>query len=730
MAIISDPDSLSQGASTVSAGVSWSASGAVATITSAATLPAIAVGQYFVVRGRPLAVNNGLYKESGGSPTTSSIIATKVSGANPATETSASTTFLGTTANRPNIFYDTAGRLVYLLEQNGLGFEGVLGQTVYSKMMIDWKNDAFLIANAPFPMLCIDAFAGKYLIGQDASGNNNGWNWADKVSPAIRTRKLLRNMGWSELDANGVTLATYAGIKTLGTFEDSTPSTGDRAYYQFGSDTTVDDTVDFDFTGPVNEAIKCFSEIGNPATCTFATTSTITRASGSFITDGYKVGGKVRVRAATVGGNNGAWALTSVSALTLTVSGTPFTVGADATAQLGPDNTGALSLRLRVRDADAKGKTYAAANLASGGFSALANALFAFPLSNGGDQKIDATDATIDGSSPYTGMSLTIHPTPQSLGGGGVLVGGPYNFGFTLNANGGTSQQLHEWVQRQLRKTTDIDSDGSTAIGREIDGLGRFIGDSYQGGIDLAGNFPSNPQGGGSGVYITGLASGSKNSTSMYDNTGTSRGYPIGTPVTLDFNQTLIDDSVAAYTLFFDRTIRNTITDLVINAGSGSTGTFTSAGAGLPASLNRGVGAYVRVYISSGHVMNGVYQVTALTSTSSWNVTRWDGSTITTVASGSKIIDQNCIDTPDAIIVKSDASVDVTGLTTADFSFTFDYSNNVQGGRTGATDADVVARAIGQSTAQFAQSTVQTIQSAIAKTIPVTANIERNFSNP
>lgn len=733
MPLISDPDNLKQGASTAVTDAVWGTpTGVTVTITSAgAGLPATAAGDFFEVREHSQAVNNGLYQASG-TPTTSSITADKISGSAPIAASSEAVTTLGSTATKKNIFYDTAARLAYLLEKNGLGFEGVLGQVVYSHAMISWKDDAFLVANAPFPMLCIDAFAGKYLIGQDASGNNNGWNWKDVASPVIRTRKLLRNAGWSEIDANGIVKATYAGIKTLGTFEDSTPSTGDKAYYQFGTDTTVNDTVDFDFTGPVNEAVKAFEEIGNPPTCTFATSSTITRSAGSFLTDGYKVGGQVTRRAATVGANNGTSVLTAVTALQLTVSGTPFTTGADTAVQLAVNNQNALALRLRVRDADAKGKTFAQANLASGGFTTLANALFAFPLSNGSDQKIDATDATIDGSSPYTGMTLTIHPTPQSLGGGGILVGGPYNFGFTLDANGGTSQELHEWVQRQLRKVTDIDADASSAIGRAIDGLGRFIGDSYQAGIDLGGNFPNNPQGGGSGVYITNLAAASKNSTTMYDNTGVARGFPIGTPVTLDFNQTIIDDGIAVYTLLFDRTIRTTVADLRINAGTGANGTFTSAGANLPASLNRGVGAYVRIsgLIGVDAAMNGIYQVTALTSTSSWNVTRWNSATIVTTTATSLPIDQNCIDTPDFIVVNSDVPAPVTGVASADFSFTFDYSNNVQGGRTGGTDAQVVARTVGQTLAQYTQSTVQTIESATPKTIPLSSNIERNFANP
>lgn len=732
MALITDPDLLSQGASTSSSGVTWGTpTGNTVTVTSTATLPSITAGQYLVIRDHTVAVNNGLYKESGGSPTTSSITMDKVSGSAPIASGSETVTCLGTTANMPNIFWDTAARKFYLLEENGLDAAGVTGQCVYSKAVIDWKDDAFLIANAPFPMLCIDADAGKFIFGQDPSGNYNGWVPADVTSPAIRTRKLLRNAGWSEIDANGITQATWAGVKTLGTFEDST---GDFAYYQFGTDTTVNDTVNFTFAGPVNEAVQAFSEIGNPPTCNFATTSTITRATGSFITDGYKVGGMVTVRAATTGANNGNWTLTNVAATTLTVSGTPFTIEADAAAMLAVNNLGAFALKLRVRDADAKGKTYSQSNLAGAGKTALANYVFSFPLSNAADQKIDASDATVDGSSPYTGMTLSVYSTPQSLGGSGVLVGGPYNFGFTLDANGGTSKQLHEWVQRQLRKTTDIDAEGAVAaIGRALDGIGTFVGDAYKAGIDGGGNFPSNPQGGGSGVFITNLAAGSKNSTTLYDNTGAARGYPIGTPITMDFNDPTIGDANAKYTALFDATIYTTVTDLVVNAGTGANGTITSAGANLPASLNRGNGAYVRVTGKTGGdaAMNGIYQVTTLTSSSSYSVTRMDGKTIVTTGSSSCTLAQNPIDSPDAIVVKDDATADVTGsVSGADKTFTFDYSNNVQGGRTAATDAYLVVRTIGRGGAQAAQSTVATIPSGTATTIAVSANIERNYANP
>jgi len=205
----------------------------------------------------------------------------------------------------------------------------------------------------------------------------------------------------------------------------------------------------------------------------------------------------------------------------------------------------------------------------------------------------------------------------------------------------------------------------------------------------------------------------------------------VGVAVTLDFNATILDDSLAKYTLFFDATIYSTVADLVITAVSGATGTFDSSGANLPYSglPMDGGGTYVRVTGKTGgdEAMNGLYQVTAIASASQWSVTRVDGATIVTTGSSSCSIDENPIDSPDAIIVEDDTPVDVTGTDPSDdVVFTFDYSGNTQGGRTASEDAYVQARCIGQSGAQYTQTTVQTIPNT-AVTIPVSSNIERNF---
>lgn len=841
MAIINDPDNLSQGAATNSTGVTFGApTGRTVAITSAATLPVIAADDFFAIRNSPDTQNNGLWIETGGAPTTSAITADKVTGPVPIAGGPDTVDFLGNTTTKLNIHWDVASREISLPEQNGLSADGALGQTIYSKAMIDWKDDAYLIANAPFPFLMIDSDAGKMIVGQDASGNTSGWKFFDDSGNSLRTRKLVRNQGWTEVDSTGNILRIQPGIITLGNFEDETPVTGDKAYFQFGNDTTVDDSTDFDFTGPVNEAVLAFERLadasinGGTGIAINVDGRTLTRSDGGNWStdgvDGFKVGGRILVRDAenatsdgddskvfgggayllsvvgqgvdgvvtcgtdavatpngfdfTDGGggddsidrnDGGSWitegylvggtitsssstgALNDFTAVITTLTATSVgvataTVAAatdDNTAVFGPfdstgtpdtainaaiDNRNDIKSKIRVRDADTNGKTFGQANLASAGKTQLGGLVFSFPLANVTDLKITETDANIDANVPYTGMTLTVHATPQSLGGGGgdALVGGPYNFGFVIVANNGTDIEVFEWIQRQLRKTTDIDDDADTVIGRTLDGLARFLGDSLEAGsVDGGLSFPLNPQGGGSGVMITGLNSASKNTTSVFDNLGTNRTFPIGTTVTLDFNQTLIDDALAAYTLYYDRTIRNTVADLVITAGTGPIGTFDSIGTNLPGVLDAGVGAYVRIAGLTGAdaPMNGIYQVTTI-ATGQYDVIRYDGATIVTTSSTSASLDEHPIDSPDNIIVDDNVPADVTGLASSDFVFTYDYSGNTQGGKSGGVDAFVVARAVGQTLAQYTQSTVQTIQSGIALTIPVSSTIERNFNNP
>lgn len=720
------------------------ASGATVDMTGTG-LPSLPVGARVIIEDHSTADNNGPYEVTVVNTDTSDYTLRKLSGNNPSNAASEALTMI---TDVKTTMYDTAGLGIYMLENptaiSTMDRDGCLGQAFYSFTVISWKDDAFLIANAAFPMLTIDADAGKYVLGQDPSGNNSGWAPQDDadlpVTESIRTRKMFRNMGWSEIAADGTLNQQHAGIRTLGNYLDETEGTGDRAYYHFGTDTTVDNSIDFAFDGPVNEAVLVYDGLATPADTTpaFAITvnNTITRNDGgNWRTDGYIVGGQIVIFDAEDPANDGTYVIASVADAVdgaLVVEGTPLTNNADdTTIRFGIDNRNAITLKLRVRTTpgDSNARTFGQANLGSAGEAVLSNRLFTFPLANVQDLDITETDANIDANTPYTGMSVTYYATAQSHGGSGDLVGGPFNFGIVIVGNNGTNTEVYEWTERQLRKTTDIDADADTAIGKMMDGLMRFQGTTLQvGSVDGGLTFPANPDGGGSGVFITGLNSASRNDTVYYDNLGLVRSHPLGVPVTLDFNQTALDDPALVYTLFFDRTVRTTVGDLIVTAGTGADGTFNSAGANLPV-LDVGVGAYVRISGLTGadEPMNGIYQVTAETSTSLWSVTKYDGVTIATTTVASVPVDEHPIDSPDAIIVQDDVPANVSGLNpSADVVFTFDYSGNTQGGRTASTDAQVRFRAIGEAGAQYGQTPVLTIPST-AQTLPLTNNIERNF---
>ena len=711
-------------------------------------MPALAVGEFFEIRDHSVTVNNGLYVVVTINTTQASYEANKVSLGTPVVATTEATTFLGETGatTEKSVMFDTAALGIYVMEQGNVEALGVLGQAIYSFAMQEWKDDDFLIANGSFPILAIDTDAGKYIVGQNAAGENTGWNFVDVPGESIRTRKLMRNMGWDEVSAAGVTLARWFNATTLGTFEDPT---NDNAFYQFGTDTVSDDTTNFTFNGPVNEAVQFFEYLADGSinggtgiaisadgrtltrsdggiwrtdgfviggqitlrdsedvtmdgtwllkdvgtgidgvvTCGRAAdaasglvitgTTDITRADGgSWVKEGWVVGSKLILTSSEDVGNDGTWTVATVSDTVITTTG--LTNNADDTTMvcgmfddaLTPDilinasinNDNAVRLGIRVRDGDTFGKTFGEANLASAGKTVLGNFVFSFPLANATDQKIAATDGDIAGA-PYSGMTITFHSTPQARAG---LVGGSFNFGIIVAGNNGTGQEVFEFIQYSLRQLTDIDADADTAIGRSIGLLARFVGDTLEVGSGDGGlTFPTNPSGGGSGVYIDALNSVSANDVIFYDNLGIARANPETIAVTLDFNQVAIDDVTTEFDLFYDRTIRTAVPDMVLTSG---TDVMTSATTALPNNAESGVGSYIRISgLTAGDAaMNGVYQILVETTPgASWTVVRYDGATIVFVAAAAVNADQHPFDTPDAIIVHTNV-----GITATTISFT------------------------------------------------------------
>jgi hypothetical protein len=180
----------------------------------------------------------------------------------------------------------------------------------------------------------------------------------------------------------------------------------------------------------------------------------------------------------------------------------------------------------------------------------MSSQVYRFPISTGSDLKVLVADTAIKASgtgypadvAPYSGMTITYHATPQSRSG---LVGGSYNFGITVDANGQTLQKAYEFVQYALRQNADIAAGATVVTGKTADPLMHYVGDTLY--TDAA----TNPAGGGTGVFITNFATADQNSVFFTDNTGAQRQYPYSATLTLSFNSNLVSDGAAEYWVYF-----------------------------------------------------------------------------------------------------------------------------------------------------------------------------------
>jgi len=420
MAIITDPLKLQQGSLTTSTTAGFSGkSGDTITIGGTADLPALDAGMYFEVRDAPTAANNGLYVESGGSPTTSSITADKVDGVPPENDAGPDTIrFFGhnsTAADEKVMHYDTNARKWWIVRQGEvIAADGVDGNAIYRAKKTAWKDDNDLNKH-PFPTFTIDSDpAGKYLFGTDGV-NFNGWG---PENTANNTRELIRNAGFTEFNgegylgtsADGTTEKIYSGIGSIGpAWEDEAT---DKAYYVVGNDPT--DTGarnNFVFPGPVNEVVLTYLNVTPADTGTgfaFTTQNTLSRNDGgNWATDGYKVGSYITIENAEDSGNNGTFGplLTVDNSVDgdVTVGGTPWTNNAaDTTLTAAYDHRQAFAVFLRVRDGDPNGKTFAKDDLAGISRTTVGGYVTKFGLTDATDLKIAETDANIAANSPYT----------------------------------------------------------------------------------------------------------------------------------------------------------------------------------------------------------------------------------------------------------------------------------------------------------------------------------------
>lgn len=200
--------------------------------------------------------------------------------------------------------------------------------------------------------------------------------------------------------------------------------------------------------------------------------------------------------------------------------------------------TETLTVFIRVQ-----GKTYGQVTTGNIGVNLITYKVERFPLSENNDLNIIASDDDIESLAPYTGMTIEFFATAQSK-----AMGIPtYNFGVVVDANGGTSRQVYEFIQYSLRQNVDINdvASGVTVNGLLADAMAVFVGSR----LDTL--FVTNVAGGGGGLFIEDISATSVNDVRYIDNLQIYRTFPFVAAGVINFSQTLIDDADSVYRMFF-----------------------------------------------------------------------------------------------------------------------------------------------------------------------------------
>jgi hypothetical protein len=185
-----------------------------------------------------------------------------------------------------------------------------------------------------------------------------------------------------------------------------------------------------------------------------------------------------------------------------------------------------------------QGKTYAYSNNTQIGAPTLTYIVYRFPLSNGTDLKISASDGDISTLTPWTNITVEYFGTDQLYDVDGDTINEPYRIVITDSAGTATTQQIYEKIQWSLRQSSDIDSGAGTVNGKVATSLLGFVGDTLVGAT---------------GVYIANLNSNFLNAVDFYDYTGTVRRYPFVAAGTINFGANA-GSSDFQYWMFFDST--------------------------------------------------------------------------------------------------------------------------------------------------------------------------------
>jgi hypothetical protein len=579
-------------------------------------------------------------------------------------------------ASGNNIYIDPAVRTIRINNgSSSLDETGVTGQALYSKLKELWKDDPQsknLIAY-PFPMVAITPEQFEFRFG---------WAPADDSS-----RGLIRTAGWREYGADNSTLKReYLGVISLGSIDGSQGGAGgdqDFPYYAFDTQSSA---TDFQFAGPVNEAIQ-----------------TLDSSAFDYRTDVLSL--YIRQPAKTYDQQNTVGiGIPQGNTIPYNVQRFPLAEGTD--------------LNVTVNDAT-------------------------ISTNEGAGQKYDSAD----GGGPRI-LYEEVSEASNTFGYTKDLNGGPFQYGikiYAANGTGGdnlTKNEIYSWVQYKLRQDTNIeDSAGAAKIGRLQDRLLEFVGPT------LKTLNATNPDGGGTGVAVIDFNNTDINDLVFRDSDTVEQTFPFSAVGTLTFSDEIVADSAAAaYSVFYTYTRATDLTTLDISGVGAATGAahLDSAEFTTTAEFPSGL-ANSDYFILNGadNVGNDqIWEITTYRTTSSLAARTYDDAlnAVNETSGGTVSFREHPINSPQALLVDSGGTAiedtggitgTLTGLTPASntISFTYDYDVNTQGDRSIVVSPAITIRALGLENGSFVEAT-GTIGRNTANSYSIVSPIERNYDNP
>jgi hypothetical protein len=382
----------------------------------------------------------------------------------------------------------------------------------------------------------------------------------------------------------------------------------------------------------------------------------------------------------------------------------------------GYNRTGSLQIFLREYD-----QLYDQADLDSIGVTSLvAPKVFAFALNTSADLKVSTVDNDITGSSPYTAIKVNYFSQSFSRE---VDSATKRNFGIVIDVG------THSGV------------DGQTTAGGAVLNTfqGHITGSTYIGGTVVVHEGPNQ------GSYaISGTPTATAVTiTTTFPNLATTQSFTLqrATPVVATAEEIYEKVQWLLRQNFDIDTTKQVITGSIADELLEFVGDTLICGGSIPTNTHGGgSGVIIEGFQSSDTNRLTFYDNTGTTRT-------YPFVSVLTINFGDNLVADtsarywvyfstlpganNDFNESGALLVDDNDGLKMSGSVAAQSSIqhTFDYDNNVQGGRSSGTDADVTVIGIGLNTGQYVKA-VGTIERSTTNVVSLIASLERNYSNP